>query len=80
MAGLALEGINNGTGGSRTMGFNSITEYRGQSWGIGGDDGAVSLANMVSHYNPSLTGRSHGSHFPFCRGKYSYSMITTFYF
>ena len=79
MAGLALEGINTDV---RSFGVNlrSITEYRGQSWGIGGDDGAITVANMVSHYNPSLEGRSHGSHFPFCRGKYIRSMITTFHF
>ncbi|KAI7848208.1 hypothetical protein BDC45DRAFT_450680 [Circinella umbellata] len=62
MAGFALEGINDGKGGSGLLNVSSFTEYRGQSWGMGGDDGAITLANMVSHYNTSLEGRSQGSH------------------
>ena len=62
MAGFALEGINDGDGGSGILNASSITEYRGQSWGIGGDEGAITLANMVNHYNKTLEGPSIGSH------------------
>ena len=78
MAGFALEGINDGEGGSGLLNASSITEYRGESWGIGGDEGAITLANMVSHYNASLEGRSHGSHLAtICYGKYICLMIIT---
>ncbi|KAI8142664.1 hypothetical protein BJV82DRAFT_613796 [Fennellomyces sp. T-0311] len=62
MAGFALEGVNDGPGGTSILNISSITEFRGQSWGIGGDDGAITLANFVGHYNASLEGPSVGKH------------------
>ncbi|KAI9255158.1 hypothetical protein BDA99DRAFT_562429 [Phascolomyces articulosus] len=62
MAGFALEGINDGEGGTGILNISAVTEFRGQSWGIGGDDGAITLANFVNHYNSSLEGPSEGSH------------------
>ncbi|KAG2222309.1 hypothetical protein INT45_001572 [Circinella minor] len=62
MAGFALEGVNDGKGGSSILNISSITEYRGQSWGIGGDDNAITIGNFVNHYNSSVEGRSKGSH------------------
>ncbi|KAG2218696.1 hypothetical protein INT45_003963 [Circinella minor] len=65
MAGFALEGINTDTGGTGLLNLSSITEFRGKSWGIGGDEGAVTLANFVKHYNSSLEGSAVGKHFVF---------------
>ncbi|KAI9263353.1 hypothetical protein BDA99DRAFT_438410 [Phascolomyces articulosus] len=62
MAGFALEGVNDGEGGTGILNVSSITEYRGQSWGIGGDEGAITLGNFVKHYNASSEGQSKGSH------------------
>ncbi|KAI8139076.1 hypothetical protein BJV82DRAFT_522349 [Fennellomyces sp. T-0311] len=60
MAGFALEGVD--SEGSGFLNISGVTEYRGQSWAIGGDEGAPSLANFVNHYNSSLVGASIGSH------------------
>ncbi|KAI9263352.1 hypothetical protein BDA99DRAFT_438457 [Phascolomyces articulosus] len=62
MAGFALEGINDGENGTSLLNASSITEFRGQSWGIGGDEGAVTIGNFVKHFNASSEGQSHGSH------------------
>ena len=70
MAGFALEGMNDGDGGSGLLNLSSVTEFRGKSWGIGGDEGAVTLANSMKHYNSSLEGAAVGKHFVFfCKGK-----------
>ena len=69
MAGFALEGINTDTGGTGLLNLSTLTEFRGKSWGIGGDEGAVTLANFVKHYNSSLEGSAVGKHFVFfCSG------------
>ncbi|KAI9272885.1 hypothetical protein BDA99DRAFT_432643 [Phascolomyces articulosus] len=69
MAGFAMEGINDNDGGSGILNISAVTEFRGQSWGIGGDDGAITLANFVNHYNASLEGPAEGSHIvTFCQG------------
>ncbi|KAI9494814.1 hypothetical protein BDB00DRAFT_741753, partial [Zychaea mexicana] len=62
MAGYGLEGINDGRGGSGLLNLSAITEYRGKSWAIGGDDGQVTVANLVKHYNSSLEGPAVGKH------------------
>lgn len=60
MAGFALEGMDaNGTG---LLNISSVTEFRGKSYGIGGDPGANTLANYIKHYNSSLLGASVSSH------------------
>ena len=71
MAGFALEGINDGQGGTGILNISSITEYRGQSWGIGGDSGAITLANFVQHYNSSVEGGAKGKQVAaICHGNY----------
>ncbi|KAI9252814.1 hypothetical protein BDA99DRAFT_540810 [Phascolomyces articulosus] len=68
MAGFALEGINDDLGGTGLLNLSTLTEFRGKSWGIGGDEGAITLANLVKHYNSSLEGPSVGKHFAyFCK-------------
>lgn len=39
-----------------------IKEYRGLSYPIGGDPGAITIPNILSHYSPNLTGMSKGHH------------------
>ncbi|KAG1443131.1 hypothetical protein G6F56_010785 [Rhizopus delemar] len=52
-----MMGINN-----NPLEFGVIKEYRGNSHAIGGDTGAVTLANFVKHYNPNLKGAAVLSH------------------
>jgi len=40
-------------------GFN---EFRGQSWSIGGDSGAITVANYLKQFNPDIQGAAQGSH------------------
>lgn len=69
MASFALKGVNyNGTG---LLNASSITEFRGYSYLIGGDEGASTVANFMKHYNPILQGPSKGSHLAeICQGKW----------
>ncbi|KAG1447421.1 hypothetical protein G6F56_009267 [Rhizopus delemar] len=62
MAGFGMMGINNGKGGTGVLNFSSVMEYRGNSYGIGGDTGAITLANFAKHYNPNVEGSSVLSH------------------
>ncbi|KAI9252093.1 hypothetical protein BY458DRAFT_589878 [Sporodiniella umbellata] len=62
MAGFGMMGINNGKGGTGIFNFSAIMEFRGNSYAIGGDDGAVTIANFVKHYSPKLIGPSTSSH------------------
>jgi phospholipase B1 len=39
-------------------------EYRGQSWSIGGDPNATTLANFFKNYSPEVQGASVGVHTP----------------
>ena len=39
-----------------------VEEYRGQSWCIGGDPGAITLFNYLKYYNSSIIGGSLGHH------------------
>lgn len=68
MAGFALEGVDyDGTG---LLNISAIMEYRGKSYAIGGDSGAVTLANFVKHYNSNVQGASLGYHpAELCYGK-----------
>lgn len=43
--------------------MESWNESRGNSFSIGGDDGAITLPNMFKYFNPSLVGYSVGSHY-----------------
>lgn len=62
MAGFGMMGINNGEGGTGILNFSSVMEFRGNSYGIGGDSGAVTLANFIKNYNPKVQGASTLSH------------------
>lgn len=39
----------------------SFSEWRGQSYAGGGDSGAITVPNLIKHYNPAVTGGSTGS-------------------
>lgn len=50
--------------------LTSLFEFRGLSYGIGGDSGAFTVPNYIKHYQPSLTGFSTGKHIAeHCSGK-----------
>lgn len=68
MAGFAMMGIDpEGTG---ILNFSALTEYRGNSYGIGGDSDAVTLATFVKHYSPNVQGASRGNGLvSFCNGE-----------
>eukprot|EP01111_Echinosteliopsis_oligospora_P007538 TRINITY_DN2273_c0_g1_i2.p1 TRINITY_DN2273_c0_g1~~TRINITY_DN2273_c0_g1_i2.p1 ORF type:complete len:222 (-),score=57.57 TRINITY_DN2273_c0_g1_i2:153-818(-) len=69
-------------GDSITAGFGMmgrsgyLDEFRGQSWSIGGDENATTMANFLKTYNPNVVGMSLGHHFvelcygPICPGQY----------
>ncbi|KAG1178006.1 hypothetical protein G6F36_010732 [Rhizopus arrhizus] len=71
IAGFAMMGINSEkkTGMIDTK---YVREFRGSSYVIGGDTGAITLANFIKHYNPNVYGASTSSHLatlcygPFC--------------
>jgi len=42
--------------------YGGLEEYRGQSWAIGGDKDAVTLANFFKYYNSSVQGSSLSNH------------------
>jgi hypothetical protein len=44
------------------LNINTITEYRGLSYLMGADPGAISVANFIKYYNPDLHGPSTSNH------------------
>jgi phospholipase B1 len=58
MAGFAAAGIT----GSSIIDITSIYEYRGISYGGGGDSGAITIPNFFKRYNSNLRGASVGKH------------------
>lgn len=48
--------------GSGALNLSLISEYRGNSYAIGGDTNAVTLANFMKKYNPNVQGASVLSH------------------
>eukprot|EP00033_Pygsuia_biforma_P002172 GCRY01002407.1.p1 GENE.GCRY01002407.1~~GCRY01002407.1.p1 ORF type:complete len:357 (-),score=50.06 GCRY01002407.1:238-1308(-) len=63
-------------GDSMTAGFAmktfppfDVVEFRGSVFSIGGDEGVLTLPNLLKHYNPHLVGASHGLSFPLAKGK-----------
>jgi phospholipase B1 len=74
MAGFAMMGVTKKeeTPGVIEFDFDFVREFRGNSYGIGGDTGAVTLANFIKHYNSNVSGPSTSSHLvslcygPFC--------------
>jgi phospholipase B1 len=53
MAGYAMMNVLN---------LNTAIEFRGLSYLMGADQGAVSVANFIKHYNPDLHGLFSSSH------------------
>jgi hypothetical protein len=69
MAGFAMMGVDYDVGGNGLLNFSAISEYRGNSYAIGGDTGALTLANFVKRYNPNVQGASVLSHLvSYCSG------------
>lgn len=58
MAGFAAEGIQ----GTNIINIKSLYEYRGISYGGGGDPGADTVPNYFKRYNPSIKGASVDEH------------------
>ncbi|KAI8875872.1 hypothetical protein K501DRAFT_201698 [Backusella circina FSU 941] len=67
MAGFAMMGVDyQGTG---IINVSAVSEYRGNSYAMGVDTGAVTLPNFVKHYNSKVQGGSVLSHLAsFCNG------------
>lgn len=60
MAGFGMMGVDySGTG---LLNLSTIYEYRGSSYGIGGDTGAITLTNFAKRYNANIKGASVLSH------------------
>ncbi|KAI9352319.1 hypothetical protein BD770DRAFT_368275 [Pilaira anomala] len=57
MAGFAAAGVQ-----GSVINLKSITEYRGISYGGGGDSGAITIPNFIKKYSPKVKGASVGEH------------------
>ncbi|GAN07733.1 phospholipase a2 [Mucor ambiguus] len=67
MAGFAMMGID--YEGAGILNLSLVSEYRGNSYAIGGDTGAVTLSNFIKKYQPNVVGASILSHIvSFCNG------------
>lgn len=68
MAGFAMMGLDY-EAGTGPLNLSLLTEYRGNSYAIGGDTNAVTIANFMKRYNPNVKGASVLSHLAsFCHG------------
>lgn len=68
MAGFAMNGID--YEGSGPLNLSMVSEYRGNSYAMGTDTNAVTLANFVKKYNPGVKGGSILSHIvSYCSAK-----------
>ncbi|KAF7726750.1 hypothetical protein EC973_008438 [Apophysomyces ossiformis] len=64
MAGFGAKGIQ-----GNILNISSLFEYRGGSFGAGGDNGIATLPNFIKRYNPNLLGASVGEHMAeYCEG------------
>lgn len=69
MAGFAMNGIDYENSG--ILNLSLISEYRGDSYAVGGDKGAITFPNFIKRYNPGLHGASTHSHIiSFCTNPY----------
>lgn len=67
MAGFAMMGID--YEGAGILNLSLVSEYRGNSYAIGGDTGAVTLSNFMKNYQPNVQGASVLSHIvSYCSG------------
>ncbi|KAI7892132.1 uncharacterized protein EV154DRAFT_505727 [Mucor mucedo] len=77
MAGLAMNGIDYENSG--VFNLSLISEYRGNSYAVGGNTGAITLPNFIKRYNPKVRGASVHSHvISFCTNPYC-GLPTSFY-
>ncbi|KAI9478661.1 MAG: hypothetical protein EXX96DRAFT_571769 [Benjaminiella poitrasii] len=60
MAGFGMMGVD--YEGSGIINISLVSEYRGDSYAIGGDTGAITLANFMKRYNMDIKGPSVLSH------------------
>jgi hypothetical protein len=61
------------------LNINALTEHRGSSYLMGTDNGAITIANFMKHYNPNLHGPSIGSHvLSYVRGDYQGLCMLTY--
>ena len=68
MAGFAMMGVD--YEGSGILNISLLSEYRGNSYAIGGDTNAVTIANFMKKYNPKIQGASVLSHLAsLCNGE-----------
>lgn len=68
-AGFGIMGVNTSLPPLLAM-LDSYKEYRGLSYSIGGDEGALTIPNYIKHYQPNVTGYSIGQHLgEYCNGK-----------
>ncbi|XP_064403837.1 phospholipase B1, membrane-associated-like [Halichondria panicea] len=58
--GAVGDSVTAGFGALATNIFQALTEYRGVSWSIGGDDGYTTIPNIVKEFNPNVKGFSVG--------------------
>jgi phospholipase B1 len=60
MAGFAMMGVDyNFTG---VLNTSTLTEYRGNSYAVGADTGAITIPSFIKNYNPNVKGGSVLSH------------------
>ncbi|EIE79175.1 hypothetical protein RO3G_03880 [Rhizopus delemar RA 99-880] len=62
MAGFVMMGIPEGKELTSILKLDFIREYRGNSYIMGGDTDALTLANFIKYYNPNVYGSSTSSH------------------
>lgn len=68
-SGFSLKGYKNSTSVASDL-MAAILEYRGLSYGIGGDENALTVANYIRNYQPGLQGSSIGQRITgVCNGK-----------
>ncbi|KAI8971232.1 hypothetical protein BDB01DRAFT_811815 [Pilobolus umbonatus] len=60
MSGFGMMGINHAGSGVYNLSF--ISDYRGESYLMGGNPMAVSVANFMQHFNPNIHGASLDQH------------------
>lgn len=70
MAGFAMMGINYEEGGTGVLNLSLISEFRGDSYAMGGDTNSITIPNFMKKYNPNVKGASVLSHIvSYCSGE-----------
>jgi phospholipase B1 len=60
MAGFAMMGVDYDFTG--ILNTSTATEYRGNSYAVGADTGAITIPSFIKNYNPNVKGGSVLSH------------------